>query len=40
MLVEVDGLAKTYGAAPDQTEALRDISFTASEHELITIVGP
>ena len=40
MLVEVEHLAKTYGKAPSETEALRDVTFSAAEHELVTIVGP
>jgi NitT/TauT family transport system ATP-binding protein len=40
VLVQVEHLAKTYGAPPNANEALRDVTFTVAEHELVTIVGP
>src|SRR5262245_43865089 len=39
-MLEIDSLAKTYGSGHKSTEAIRDISFTVSERELVCVVGP
>src|SRR5512139_3170225 len=39
MLIEVQGLCKTYGMNHKTVEALKDISFSLARGELVTIVG-
>ena len=39
-MLEIDGIAKTYGSGAKATEALRDISFTVDEGEFVCVVGP
>jgi NitT/TauT family transport system ATP-binding protein len=39
-MLEIDSLAKTYGSDEKATEAIRSISFTVAEKELVCVVGP
>jgi NitT/TauT family transport system ATP-binding protein len=39
-MLEIDSLAKTYGSDDKATEAIRSISFTVAERELVCVVGP
>jgi NitT/TauT family transport system ATP-binding protein len=39
-VLEIDSLGKTYGSGEKATEAIRDISFTVEEKELVCVVGP
>ncbi len=39
-MLEIDSLAKTYGSDEKATEAIRSISFTVAENELVCVVGP
>src|SRR5215475_8213233 len=39
-MLEIDSLAKTYGSGEKATEAIRSISFTVAEKELVCVVGP
>ncbi len=39
-MLEIDSLAKTYGSGEKATEAIRNISFTVAERELVCVVGP
>ncbi len=39
-LLEIKRVAKTYGAGPKATHALRDISFTITAGEFVCVVGP
>jgi NitT/TauT family transport system ATP-binding protein len=39
-MLEVTHIAKTYGAGPDATEAVRDLTFEVATGEFVCIVGP
>jgi NitT/TauT family transport system ATP-binding protein len=39
-MLEIASLSKTYGSANKATEAIRSISFTVAERELVCVVGP
>jgi NitT/TauT family transport system ATP-binding protein len=39
-VLEIDSLGKTYGSGEKATEAIRNISFTVDEKELVCVVGP
>jgi NitT/TauT family transport system ATP-binding protein len=39
-VLEIDSLGKTYGSGTKATEAIRSISFTVEERELVCVVGP
>ncbi len=39
-MLEVAGLAKTYGSGESATQAIADVSFSVREGELVCIVGP
>ena len=39
-MLEIDSLGKTYGSGEKATEAIRSISFTVEERELVCVVGP
>ena len=39
-MLEIDALGKTYGTDEKATEAIRSISFTVEEKELVCVVGP
>lgn len=39
-MLEIDSLGKTYGSGEKATEAIRNISFTVDEKELVCVVGP
>jgi NitT/TauT family transport system ATP-binding protein len=39
-VLEIDSLGKTYGSGDKVTEAIRNISFTVEEKELVCVVGP
>jgi NitT/TauT family transport system ATP-binding protein len=40
LMLEISGLAKTYGAGAKATHALRDVSFTVEDGEFVCVVGP
>ena len=39
-MLDIKGLSKTYGSGEKVTEAIRSISFTVAEKELVCVVGP
>jgi len=39
-VLEIDSLGKTYGSGEKATEAIRNLSFTVEEKELVCVVGP
>src|ERR671936_3113555 len=39
-MLEIKGLAKTYGSGAKQTHALDDVSFTVGDGEFVCVVGP
>ena len=39
-MLEIRGLAKTYGSGDTVVQALRDITFSIGEGELVCVVGP
>ena len=39
-MLEIDSLGKTYGSGEKATEAIRNLSFTVEEKELVCVVGP
>jgi NitT/TauT family transport system ATP-binding protein len=39
-MLEIRGLAKTYGSGDTVVHALRDITFSIAEGELVCVVGP
>jgi NitT/TauT family transport system ATP-binding protein len=39
-VLEIDSLGKVYGSGEKATEAIRSISFTVEEKELVCVVGP
>ena len=39
-MLEIDSLGKTYGSDEKATEAIRNLSFTVEEKELVCVVGP
>jgi NitT/TauT family transport system ATP-binding protein len=40
LLLEIQGLGKTYGTGPTATHAVGDVSFTVDEGEFVCVVGP
>lgn len=40
MMIEVEGLNKTYISSKDKREALRDVSFQSTEGEILGVLGP
>jgi NitT/TauT family transport system ATP-binding protein len=40
VLLEINGLGKTYGSGPTATHAVGDVSFTVDEGEFVCVVGP
>ena len=40
MLVEINGVSKTYQSPDSEIHALRDIAFGVAEGEFVSIVGP
>ena len=39
-ILEIDSIGKTYGSGDMATEAIRSISFSVGEKELVCVVGP
>src|SRR5215210_1311307 len=39
-MLEINGLAKTYGAGAKATQAIRDVSFVVEDGEFVCVVGP
>jgi NitT/TauT family transport system ATP-binding protein len=39
-MLELDGLAKTYGTGAKATQAIRSVSFTVEDGEFVCVVGP
>jgi NitT/TauT family transport system ATP-binding protein len=39
-MLEIHGLAKTYGSGEKATQAIRDVSFTVEDGEFVCVVGP
>ena len=40
LMLEISGLAKTYGTGAKATHALREVSFTVEDGEFVCVVGP
>jgi len=39
-VLRIEGISKRYQAKNGEVEALKDVSFTVNEGELVSIIGP